>query len=313
MSECPTISVIMPTHDAEDYVADALRSILGQTVRDLEVIVVLDSCRDGTASVVAGFQATDSRVRTLEVEVGSAALARNAGIAVARAPYIALMDADDIALPERLERQLAAAGEQPEVVLWGTHMQRITDDGLPMAAVRVGCTTVDEFAALDRTKSLVRLYGTVAFFRRTDALKVGLFDPTFEPIEDAEMWDRFAELGPVLVVPEVLQLYRQHEQSLSVRKLGLQRTWFRFITQRHAARLQGRTYGLDEFRRDEARRGPLARWDDRLYSLSALYGRRFRLALARRAYLPALLAVVLMVLSHPGRFIRRLRPGAPHL
>jgi glycosyltransferase involved in cell wall biosynthesis len=313
MDNPPAISVIMPAHDAEDYVADALRSILAQTVRDLEVIVVLDSCRDGTASIVAAFEATDSRVRTLEVEVGSAALARNAGIEASRAPYIALMDADDVALPERLERQLAAAQEQPEVVLWGTHMQRITADGLPMAAVRVGCESVDEFAALDRTKSLVRLYGTVAFFRRADVVKVGPFDPTFEPIEDAELWDRFAELGPVLVVPDVLQLYRQHDQSLSVRKLGLQRSWYRFITRRHASRLQGRPYDLDDFQRDEARRGPLARWDDRLYSLSALYGRRFKIALARRAYPLALLAAVLMVLSHPGRFIRRLRPGAPHL
>jgi glycosyltransferase involved in cell wall biosynthesis len=313
MPSRPVISVIMPTHNAEAYVGEALRSILDQSVRDLEVIVVLDSCSDGTSALVERIAADDPRVRIHEVELGSAALARNAGIELARAPFVALMDADDVALPHRLERQLAAARHHPQVVLWGARMRRITADGEPMGVIADGCTTLAAFAALDRTRSLVRLYGTVAFFRREDALSAGLFDPTFEPIEDAEMWDRMAERGPVLEVPETLQLYRQHEQSLSVRKLDRQRVWFRYITRRHALRREGRSYTLEEFERDEARRGALLHLDDRLRSRSALYGRRFRIALARRAYLRAALSALLMVLSHPTRFLRRLLPGAPHL
>jgi glycosyltransferase involved in cell wall biosynthesis len=313
MSRAPTVSVVMPAHQAEAYVDEAIRSILAQTLSDLELLVVVDASTDATQAIVEGYAERDPRVRPFTADVRSAAHARNIALEAARGEFVALMDADDVALPDRLEKQVAAARAHPDVVLWGTYMRRITAEGLAMGTVEVGSRTREEFAALDRTSSLVRLYGTVALFRREVQRRVGAFDPTFEPIEDAELWDRMVEHGPALVVPEVLQLYRQHDESLSVRKIAQQRRWFRFITRRHAERLALRPYTVEAFAREEARRTRLHRLDDALRGVSQLYGRRYKIALARRAYASALGAALMMLMSHPGRFIRRLGPRAPHL
>jgi glycosyltransferase involved in cell wall biosynthesis len=309
----PAVSIIMPAHDAAAYIADAIESILAQTFADLELIVVNDSSTDHTQEVIDAYAARDPRVRPLRASVRSAARARNVALEAARGEFVALMDADDVALPDRIEKQVEAARDRPDVVLWGTYMRRITAEGVPMGTVEVGSRTTEEFDALDRTASLIRLYGTVALFRRETLLRVGPFDPTFEPIEDAELWDRMASHGPALVVPEVLQLYRQHDESLSVRKIALQRKWYRFITRRHAERLAGRTFTIDDFERAEGRRTRLHRLDDRLRGVSQLHGRRYKIALARRAYAQALTSALMMVLTHPGRFFRRLGPRAPHL
>lgn len=313
MQTTPTVSVIMPAHDAERYLGEAIESVLGQTHADLELIVIDDASRDGTADVIARYVHADARVKMLQVEVGSAAEARNAGLAQAQGRFVALLDADDVAYPDRLKKQLAAAAEVPEAVLWGCYMRRVTSEGIPMDTVRVGSRSVEEFARLDRTRSLIRLYGTAALFPRELALRSGGFDRRFEPLEDSELWDRLAQHGPALVVPEILMDYRQHDQSLSVKKIHLQRKWFRFITRRHAARLQGADFTLAEFDREYGSGSPLREFDASLRAFSQLHGRRYRIARARREYAAAALSCLLMLASHPGRFLRRLFPGAPHV
>lgn len=298
----------MPAHNAEAYVAEAVESILGQTMRDFELVVVEDSSTDATWQIVEEYAARDARVRPLRATVRSAARARNVALEHVRGEFVALMDADDVALPTRLERQLDAARAQPDVVVWGTYMQRITDDGIAMQPIRAGSTSVEEFRSLDRTRSLIRCYGTVAFMRRDVLERAGGFDPRFEPIEDSELWDRMAAHGPVLVVPEILLRYRQHDLSLSVKKIRFQSKWHRFITARHAARLAGEALSVEEFERREARRSPLQGVSDVLRGVSQIHGRRYKIAWARRRYLSAVRSIVLMVLTHPPRFLRRLLP-----
>lgn len=309
----PELSVVMPAHNAEAYIDEALGSVLAQTLSDLEVVVVDDSSTDRTPEILARYAASDARVRVVNTDARNAAKARNVGMQAVRGRWIAFMDADDIAYPRRLERQLEAAKRVPEAVVWGTYMRRITFEGLPMDEVRVGSATVEEFEALDRSRSLVRCYGAVAMVR-TDVVKlVGGFDRRFEPLEDAEMWDRMAMHGPVLVVPEVLQDYRQHDRSLSVQKIGLQRKLFRYLTQRYTARLRGETLELEAFDLSEARRSPWLKLDDALRGRSQIHGRRYHIAKARGQRWVALQEAVLSVATHPGRFIARLGPDAPHI
>src|SRR5262245_55079183 len=98
----PLISVVMPVYNAERYVADAIASILAQTYAQFEFIIVDDGSTDGSAAIVRAFAARDARVRPLFLTHYSIGRARNAGIALTQGGLIAHMDADDIALPERL-------------------------------------------------------------------------------------------------------------------------------------------------------------------------------------------------------------------
>ncbi len=120
----PAISVLMPAHDAEAHLEEAVRSTLGQTLTDLELIVVDDASTDGTGPLLAALAREDRRMQVLTCATQhgiSAAL--NLGLLHCRAPLIARLDADDIALPERLERQLEMLERNPALAAVGSAVE----------------------------------------------------------------------------------------------------------------------------------------------------------------------------------------------
>eukprot|EP00947_MAST-08B_sp_MAST-8B-sp1_P004417 g4417.t1 len=123
----PLVSVVLPMYNAEEFVAEAVQSILGQTFGDFECIVVDDGSTDGSAAIVAGLAAGDSRVRLLRRATnGGIVAALKDGLAAARAPLIARMDADDISDPERLQRQVAYLRRNQDVDIVGTAVEIFT-------------------------------------------------------------------------------------------------------------------------------------------------------------------------------------------
>lgn len=302
--EDPTITVIMPAHDAEAYVGAAIASILGQTCSDFELIIVNDRSRDGTATEIERAVGGDPRVRVLESSAGNVSAARNLGLAVARGRFIALMDADDVAYPHRLQRQLDAAARDPDVVGWGAYLQCMTADGRLMQTIRDGCRTREEFRQLDRTTNLVQCHGTIAFFRRDVMERVGGFDPRLDVAEDSELWDRMCEYGPWLVVPETLQYYRQHEGSLSVRRIGTEGKWHRYIMRRYARRLEGKSLSVEAYELEETAKRRLLWPAGALTAMSKLYARRFHIAMARGRFVEATRMLILSFVTDPARLMK---------
>lgn len=123
------VSVVMPAYNAARFIGDAVRSVLGQTFSEFELLVVDDCSRDATAEVVEDFVKTDSRVRLIRHarNFGPAA-ARNTALDRARGRYIAFLDSDDLWLPEKLEIQLAFMREQSAAICF-TQFCRITEEG----------------------------------------------------------------------------------------------------------------------------------------------------------------------------------------
>src|SRR5439155_3331867 len=134
VSARPRLSVVMPVHNGETYLHDAIRSILGQTFADFEVIVVDDQSTDGSLEILRDHEAQDSRVRVVELDdhVGVAS-ALNAGVARAAAPLLARMDADDVARPERFAVQVAEMDGDPSLGLIGGQIRVIGRAGEPAA------------------------------------------------------------------------------------------------------------------------------------------------------------------------------------
>ena len=121
------VSVVMPVRDGERFLVEAVESVLEQTERDLELIVVDDGSTDSTPRLLAGV--SDPRLRVLTQEPRGLAPALNVGCSEASAPVIARMDADDVALPDRLERQLAFLDAEPEVALLGGGIVLVDEQG----------------------------------------------------------------------------------------------------------------------------------------------------------------------------------------
>jgi glycosyltransferase involved in cell wall biosynthesis len=132
------ISVLIPAYNVERYVAESLASIQNQTIQDLEIIVVNDGSVDSTLTVVEQIAQCDPRIRVISADrnLGTAG-ARNLGLKLCGAPFIACIDADDIAMPDRLEKQLAFLEANPDVALVGSAMVGVSENGEPIGISRV--------------------------------------------------------------------------------------------------------------------------------------------------------------------------------
>lgn len=209
MSGAPLASVIVATHDRVEVVGRAVASALGQTVRDIEVVVVDDHSGDGTTEVLADIAARDERVRVIRLaygEGGSAARVRNVGLSLATAPVVAFLDDDDEWLPTKLERQLACLDQQPDVLLVGCHLAVVGPEG---GSVELrGPDLFDERELL----WIDHLHGaSCVALRMEDPRLAGLrFDESFPAIEDWDLYARVAARGAVALVPEVLVRYHVH-------------------------------------------------------------------------------------------------------
>src|SRR5947208_11205951 len=131
MTRVPLVSVVMPVYNGERFVVEAVRSILAQTFRDFECIVVDDGSTDRTPELLAIEQTGDPRlvVHRQPSNMGFR-MALNTGCALARGEFIARMDADDVSLPTRLERQVAFLRANPRVGAVGSAIQVIDDRGV---------------------------------------------------------------------------------------------------------------------------------------------------------------------------------------
>jgi glycosyltransferase involved in cell wall biosynthesis len=129
----PSVSVILPVRDAADTLAESLLSLRAQTLRDHEVVAVDDGSTDGSLGLLQAFAREDPRVRVLESSPRGLVSALNAGLAAARAPLVARMDADDVSREDRLERQAQRLDEDPSLDLLGS---QVSVDGDANAGMR---------------------------------------------------------------------------------------------------------------------------------------------------------------------------------
>jgi len=186
----PRVSVLIGAYDNAATLGRAIEAILGQTVADLELLLIDDGSRDATPQIIAAAAARDGRVRALTME-RNVGISRslNEGLRAARAPVVAVQDADDHSEPERLERQLALLDARPEVAVVGTRMHEVDPAGRPLAART-------SFRAGDVNDVLLRfnpIPNTCSAFRRELALDLGGYDPRYRYAMEYDLWLRIAD------------------------------------------------------------------------------------------------------------------------
>jgi hypothetical protein len=219
MPETPRVSVVMPVHNGGPYLERAVESILGQSFTDFEFVIIDDGSTDSTPEVLRRYQAADHRVRVHPQEKAGLVASLNNGCRQARAAYLARMDADDIAFPNRLARQVEFLDREPGVAVVGS--ATVTIDASGRELKRHGCPT-----SHGEIVEALREYNPFthpSVMLRAEALAaVGGYRPAYQPAEDYDLWLRLSERYRLANLPEPLLYYRLYPGQVSVSQLEQQ-------------------------------------------------------------------------------------------
>lgn len=237
----PKVSVIVASYNGERFVAETMVSLIGQTFRDLEIVVIDDGSTDSTRSILRGFERKDDRVRIIEKENEGLIRTLNRGIAKARGELIARIDHDDLAMPERIAKQAAFLDANPRFIGVGCLLQNITEDGAPIGKARIR----DEVLVHAPKAFPPRqqwLYGPTPMIR-ADALRAsGGYREKFVAAEDRDLCWRLGDIGALARLPEVLVKHRIHGSNMS--KLKRRTQLFSALLSDLSA--IARSFGLDD-------------------------------------------------------------------
>jgi glycosyltransferase involved in cell wall biosynthesis len=214
----PLISVVIPCYNRQDYIQEAVDSALKQTWENTEVIVVDDGSTDDSVKLL---QSYESRIKLFTQPNAGVAAARNTGIHQAKGKWIALLDSDDVWIPNKLESQMALVSRWPDAVLLYTLCSTIDTESKSLGTPP---EILDDRFELDSLERLLHHCGptTSSVVMRRDALiAAGSFDVQFEQnggfaAEDWELYVRIAERGPFAFAGKCLTHYRVHPDSKSL-------------------------------------------------------------------------------------------------
>lgn len=216
MNRVPRISVIMPAYNAARYLRQAVTSILDQTFPDFEFIIIDDGSTDASAEILSEFASVDHRVRVLSRTNTGIVGALNDGIAIARGELLARMDADDIAISSRFERQIAYLDTHPKCVAVGSSVFIMDEDGneIVLDSEPTEHEQIEE-KLLNGQGSLC--HPTVVM--RTEIVRrVGAYREQYRLAQDMDLFLRLGELGRLANIREPLLRYRWHLASITHRK-----------------------------------------------------------------------------------------------
>jgi teichuronic acid biosynthesis glycosyltransferase TuaG len=220
----PIVSVITPVYACEQYIGKTIDSVISQSYTEWEMILVDDCTPDNSAQVIATYQANDPRIKYIKLERNSgAAVARNTALAAAKGRYIAYLDADDIWLPNKLERQLKFMKETGAVFSCCDY-EKIESDGTLLNKVVHMPKSITYEQLLRNT--IIQTVGVIVDTKYVD--RALLVMPNVRRGQDSATWLQMLRNGVKFMGQnEVLAQYRRVPQSLSSNKLkAVKRTWY---------------------------------------------------------------------------------------
>lgn len=187
----PKVSVIMSAYNAQECIAEAIASILNQTFENFEFLILNDGSTDRTQEIIESF--SDPRIQIIKQKNQGLTKSLNTLIKKARGTYIARMDADDVSLPERFEKQISFLETHPDIVMCGTQC-----DAYPVPCLHTDIKKMMIFHNPFVHSSVVI---------RSSVLKENLYNESFKYMQDYELWTRIVPFYKTANVPEVLLEY----------------------------------------------------------------------------------------------------------
>ncbi|CAN5189729.1 hypothetical protein BH10PSE11_BH10PSE11_07990 [soil metagenome] len=208
----PLVSVIMPFRNARQYLREAIDSVLRQTFKDFELLLIDDFSQDDSRSICESYATADSRVRLLRNENAGIIGALNFGIAHARGELIARMDADDICEPERFALQVQELQRSPAIAILGSAASLINQRGDVIGELSYATAPSEIYHELLQRSCIIH---PSAMMRTGVVRRAGGYRSAFIRCEDYDLWLRIAEPANIANLKEPLLRYRVHEEQVT--------------------------------------------------------------------------------------------------
>lgn len=208
----PLVSVIIPTFNSGRYLADAVRSVFAQTYPAVECVVIDDGSTDETDDILNELLRLHPCLKTARKANGGLSSARNMGLGLCSGDLVSFLDADDVLLPDKIERQVAFLNAHPDIgFVYGDYLL-VTENLQPFAFFTAemprGLDPLDALCYRNWFNSLV------ALVRRTVIDRVGNFDEELAVAEDWDYWIRCANVARISYLAGPVALYRQHQSQI---------------------------------------------------------------------------------------------------
>ena len=216
----PTVSVILPVYNQQNYIAETIESVLAQTYSDFEFIILDDGSTDGSAQIIRNYAVKDNRIKAFfETNAGKSA-ATNYIVRKAKGEMCAFLDADDVMMPERLHTQVAFHRSNPVIAASSFHCFYINENGNMFGIQRYPqLRTIEDWESASINKEFIACSFTSLMVSRKAFLDVGGLNSRFEPCEDFEFLNRLVESKHIILINStVLMKYRIHPGAITVRK-----------------------------------------------------------------------------------------------
>jgi hypothetical protein len=221
MADSPRVTAVIPVFNGQRFIATAIASLQRQTLADIEILVVDDGSTDETATIVAAIAAADPRVRLLRQPRGGQAVANNLAEAHARAPLLAKLDADDVALPHRLAAQVQFLEDHPDHGVVASKAWLIDPEGRRHGVPGRATDPAAIHAHLFRFQSNP-IVTSSAVLRRDLFRAVGGERACFGNCHDLDLWLRLGRLTKIAAIDEPLVEYRVHADQVSLTQVWQQ-------------------------------------------------------------------------------------------
>ena len=237
------VTIVMPTFNRAGYIAEAIDSVLGQTFRSWKLLIVDDGSTDGTRAVVEPYLRRDTRIGyVFQAENRGIAFTRNHGVALAKSPYIAMLDSDDAwASAEKLGLQIAALEADPGLGIIGTWFELIDEKG-EATGIKRSFPEDDEGI---RAKEIYRnaFAQSSVVFRKAAFDEAGGYDGHFVVNDDHDLWLKIGRSYRFTTLPRYDLRYRRHPGNITVTRRRTMAREGLEIVMRHRAQYPGALVG----------------------------------------------------------------------
>lgn len=214
----PYVSVLMTTYNSEKYVYETIKSVINQTYKNWEFIIIDDASTDGTYEIITSVSFTDDRIKIFRLEKNQGqAYALNFGLEKCSYDLIARIDNDDLMAQDRIEKQVSYMNRYPEVAIVGTYVNYINSKSRFLSRGKTDFISTEEISEKIKNNELVGFNHPTVMMRKKIISKHGGYREEYWPADDIDLWNRILENGyRIEIIPEYLTDYRIHSDSVTI-------------------------------------------------------------------------------------------------